>query len=238
MLTALRRAGRSLPLAVRSDDVELLDSRRLSLPEVERNLLDLARLNRLPGGTGASVDGVRRVLAACSDASVLDVGTGSGDMPIAFARNGWTVTAVDTHANVLRIVRRSTAGEPRIRVVEADARSMPFEDGTFDVAHSSLLMHHLDPLDAVIALREMRRVARYGVVINDLRRGALPLLATAVSVAALGRSRVTLNDGLVSALRAYTLDELDRIIERAGLAVRWRSTPWMPRIVSVASAQD
>ncbi len=236
MLTALQRARRSLPLGARADAVELLDGGGLSSSEVERNLGDLARLNRLPGGVGASIDGVRRLLDGQRDARILDAGTGRGDMPIAFAREGWRTTALDTNPDVLLVARRETAAEPMVDVVEGDARRLPFEDGAFDVSHCSLLVHHMAPHDAVTALRELARVARRGVVINDLRRGILPLLATAVSVAALGGSHVTRNDGLASARRAYTLGELDDLIAQAGLAVAWRSPRWLPRVVTTATS--
>jgi SAM-dependent methyltransferase len=234
MLTALRRARRNLPLGLRADAVELLDGGRLSLPEVERNLADLSRLNRLPGGRGASIDGIGRLLDGRTTPRVLDAGTGRGDMPVAFASNGWRTTALDSNPDVLIIARRETAAEPLVEVVEGDARSLPFDDEVFDVSHCSLLMHHLSPADVVSALRELGRVARQGVVINDLRRGMLPLLATAASVLAVGGSHVTRNDGLVSARRAYTLDELDDLIGLAGLAVGWRSPSWLPRVVTTA----
>lgn len=232
MLNAVRRR---LPLGLRVDSVELLDSGRLSLPEIEANLADLARLNRLPGGTGASIAGVKRLVGSGNAARILDVGTGRGDMPLAFARRGWQVVAADANHDVLAIARRELGGRG-IEVVEADVLALPFDDGAFDVAHASLLLHHLDPTGAVTALRELRRVCRRGVVINDLRRGLVPLLATAVSVTVLGRSRVTRSDGLASARRAYTLPELDGMLAEAGLATRWRSAGWMPRVVTAAAA--
>ena len=236
MLTALRRARRSLPLTFRADAAELLDGDQLSRAEVARNLADLARLNRLPGGTGASIAGIRRLLDGDAAARILDAGTGRGDMPIAFAaRRGWETSAVDTHPEVLSIARRSTATEQRIQIIEGDARSLPFADDSFDVSHCSLLMHHLDPGEAVAVLRELRRVARRGVVINDLRRGLLPLVGTALSVAAVGGSRVTRHDGMISARRAYTLEELDELVVEAGLAVRWRSPRWLPRVVTATT---
>jgi SAM-dependent methyltransferase len=232
MLNAVRRR---LPLGVRADASELLDSGRLSLPEVEANLADLERLNRLPGGTAASMRGIGHLVAPGNGARILDVGTGRGDMPLAFASRGWDVVAVDANPVVLVVARRRLGGHG-IDVVGADARALPFEDGGFDVAHASLLLHHLDPAAAVAALRELCRVARRGIVINDLRRGWLPLAASAASVALLGRSRVTRTDGLASARRAYTLDELDGLLAEAGLGRRWRSSAWMPRVVTAASA--
>ncbi|MGQ0609364.1 MAG: methyltransferase domain-containing protein [Chloroflexota bacterium] len=224
-----------LPLSLRADAVELLDSGQLTPGEIERNLADLARLNRLPGGARASAAGIRRLLAGRRSARILDVGAGRGDLPIAFARRGWDTTAVDSHPDVVSVARTQTAGEPRIQVVEADAGALPFEDGAFDVSHCSLLVHHLDPDAVVSVFREMRRVARLGVVINDLRRGLLPLVSTAAMVIAVGGSRVTRADGLTSARRAYTLGELDRLMDDADLGVRWRSPRWMPRVVTAAT---
>lgn len=223
-----------LGAGTRADAVELLDSGRLSAREVEDNLADLALLNRLPGGTSTSVRAVRSLLNGTQDASVLDVGTGRADMPIAFAGVGWRIVAVDANPQVSRVARRATERHATIEVVDGDARRLPFTDDSFDVAHCSLLLHHLDPDDAVAALRELARVSRSGVVVNDLRRGRVPLLATVGSTTFLARSRVTRIDGLASARRAYTVRELDGLLEDAGLRRHWRSPAWMPRVVTAA----
>ena len=227
---------RLLALGGRTDAVELLDSGRLSRAEVEANLADLARLNRLPGGTDASVRAIEHLVGAGGNAArILDVGTGAGDMPVAFARRGWQVVAADVNPDVLAVANARLAPEPAIELVGADVLALPLEDGAVDVAHCSLLLHHLEPDAALQALREMRRVARVGVVVNDLRRGVLPLAATWVTVMALGRSPVTRNDGLVSARRAYTPSELDALLAGAGLTPRWRSRAWLPRVVTAAT---
>lgn len=226
-----------LPWHARAEAVELLESGVLSQDDVERNLRDLARFNRLPGGSGASVQAMRRLGAGGPGLRILDVGTGLGDMPLSFARHGWRTVAIDTNPQVLAAARAATAGQPLVEVVEADGLALPFADAAFDVAHSSLLMHHLAPDQAVVALREMRRVARLGVVVNDLRRGLLPLAVTGVTVLALGRSHVTRNDGIVSARRAYTVDELYQLLDAAGLVGTWRSTPWFPRLAIAAVAR-
>lgn len=226
-----------MPLAARADAVELLDGGCLSLPEIEQNLVDLARLNRLPGGTAASVSAIERLVGADPQPTILDVGTGRADMPLAFAGRGWPTTGIDANSDVLLVARREVAADPLVEVVAGDGRSLPFEDGAFDVAHCSLLVHHFEPDDAVAILRELRRVARRGVVVNDLRRGLLPIVATAASVVAFGRSRVTWTDGLTSVRRAYTLPELDGLLAAAGLGVRWRSPGWHPRVVTVATEE-
>ncbi len=226
---------RLLALGARTDAAELLDSGRLSRSEVEANLADLARLNRLPGGTDASVRAISTLVAGRDATRILDVGTGAGDMPVAFARRGWHVVAADSNPAVLAVARDRLARVPNVEVLDADALALPLEDGVVDVAHCSLLVHHFAPDAAVTALRELRRVSRHGVVVNDLRRGPLPLAATWVSVMALGRSSVTRVDGMASARRAYTVPELDGLLAEAGLTPRWRSPGWLPRVVTAAT---
>lgn len=235
MTGAWHRVRRRLPLGQRVEVDELLDGDGLSPREIEQNLADLARLNRLPGGIGASLGGVGRLVGTAREIKILDVGTGRGDVPLAFAERGWRSVGLDIHPDVLRIARRETSTEPLVEIVAGDARSLPFADDSFDVSHCSLFIHHLAPADVVRVLGELRRVARRGVVVNDLRRGLIPMMATGVSVAILGRSRVTWSDGLASARRAYSLAELDGLFATAGLAVTWRSSQWLPRVVSVAT---
>jgi SAM-dependent methyltransferase len=240
---ALRAGGRRFsslwrnPLADRARLTEILDRREIPSGELARNLRDLTRLNGLPGGAAASTAAIRS-LAQAGNVSVVDVGSGRADLPARWAREGWSTVAVDSHPAILDAARAAVAGNPRVRVVESDGRALPFADGAFDVAHCSLLIHHLDPEDAVAAMREMARVARLGVVVNDLRRGVLPFVAIGVAVALLGTCRATRADGLTSVRRAYTLAELDDLLGRAGLRPVWRSNALLPRVVTAAVRTD
>ncbi len=234
MVTGTSHAGRGWSLSSRSRELELLDLGRVSGTELRTNLGDLARLNRLPGGASASRAAIRRLVRPAAAPQVLDVGTGSADLPMVFAAEGWTVVALEADPEVAARARERVGTAHRVRVLEGDARRLPFDAASVDVVHASLLLHHLDPPAAVAALREMARVARIGVVVNDLRRGWLPLLATGVAVAALGRCRATRHDGLLSVRRAYTMPELDDLLADADLRVVHRSPAWMPRVVTAA----
>ena len=99
----------------------------------------------------------------------------------------------------------------------ADGRGLPFADGAFDVAHASMVVHHLDPDDAVAFLRELRRVARRGLVVNDLVRGRLNWLGAWLLIHATATSRFTRHDGPLSVRRAYTRPELLDLVAAAGL---------------------
>jgi ubiquinone/menaquinone biosynthesis C-methylase UbiE len=223
-----------MSLSTRRHEPELLDAAELDLAELRANLREMAMLNRLPGGTGESVRAVTALLDGQEGARVLDIGAGSGD----FARRLMRARPVevlvgDVRQDVLDIARRNLANTSRVSFLQADVRDLPLADGSVDVAHASLLLHHLDPAGAVVALREMRRVARTGVVINDLRRGRIAFLLAVVPVLAFSRHRYTRHDGVLSARRAYTVEELDDLATEAGLRPGWRSPAWWPRVTTV-----
>ena len=111
----------------------------------------------------------------------------------------------------------SSIGIPQAR--DATRRSLHFPDHSFDIAHASLLLHHLDPPAAVVLLREMSRVARHGIVVNDLIRSRLAWIgAWLLSHLATG-NRYTRRDAPLSVRRAYTVAELTSLIAAAGLRV-------------------
>jgi hypothetical protein len=80
-----------------------------------------------------------------------------------------------------------------------------------------MVMHHFDPPDAVAFLREARRVARRGVVVNDLVRGRLNWAGAWLLARVATRNRLTRNDGPLSVRRAYTRAEAQALLASAGL---------------------
>ncbi len=121
------------------------------------------------------VELVRRALdAAPFELSLLEVGAGNGFLSRRL--EGWfRLTTLDLSRNMLRAGPTSTA-----RKVQARAESLPFREGSYDVALCANLLHHLDsPVDAV---REMARVARRHVVLIE-PNASNPLMALFGAVA-------------------------------------------------------
>ena len=217
----------------RSVEHELLDGHLIDPAELGRNLGEMAFLNRLPGGVGSSVAAVRRLVAGAEGRPVLDVGTGAGDFAHRLRRaTPVPIVLADISHDVLEVARRNVEGMDDVTLLLADVRELPLPDGSAAVAHSSLVLHHLDPPGVVAALREMARVAVAGIVVNDLRRSRLALAMTAAPILALARSPVTRHDGILSARRAYTLDELDDLAAQAGLRPVVRTASWWPRVTT------
>jgi ubiquinone/menaquinone biosynthesis C-methylase UbiE len=160
---------------------------------------------------------------------VLDVGTGAADIPAGMLRaiGPWRtihVTAVDSRPEVIEAALAldpSLARDPNLSTGVADGRALPFPDGAFDVAHASLVLHHLERDDAIAFLRELGRVARIGVIVNDLQRSWLGWLGAWLVLHALTRNRFTLHDGPLSVRRAYTRREARELLAVAGLQPLW-----------------
>lgn len=96
---------------------------------------------------------------------VLDIGCGTGTMAILVARQrpGSTVVGLDGDPKVLAIARRKAErASVSIRFDESMADRLPYPDGSFDRALSSLVLHHLTHEGKIGALREARRVLKAG----------------------------------------------------------------------------
>ena len=209
---------------------ELLDG-PLDPATLRGNLRDLVRINRWLGGVDLSRRAIRELAGAAwpqPAISVLDVGTGAADIPLDLLRTwgAWpalSVTALDLRPEVLdaaRALRPELERTPGLTLALGDGGSLPFDDRAFDIAHSSLVLHHLDPDAAVAFLRELARVSRLGVVVNDLSRAPLHWLgAVAIGHCCTGNA-YTRNDAPLSVRRAYTVPEVERLLRSAGLESR------------------
>jgi ubiquinone/menaquinone biosynthesis C-methylase UbiE len=119
-------------------------------------------------------------LAAVRDGEdVLEVATGTGVQLAALAgRNpsGRTV-GVERAAGMLEQTRRRTAGLPGVRVLDADALSLPFANESFDLVVNGYMLDLLPRADIPRALGEMHRVLRAGgrLVLSNMTKGERPV---------------------------------------------------------------
>lgn len=207
--------------------VEQLDAPGADPRLVAGALDDLGRINRLFLGTNLTVAAVRELIGSVSAGGAvtfLDAGCGRGDMAVALAR--WArargldarVLAVDASAAIAGLARERFGEEIEVRVDDLLALDLP--DQSVDVAACSLVLHHFEPEEALRALRELGRVARKGVVVNDLVRGPLGLLGAHAVARLMTRNPITRHDAVLSVRRAYTRRELLDLVDAAGLRPR------------------
>ena len=89
--------------------------------------------------------------------TVIDVGAGSGRHSRQASYHGAQVVAVDLGRSI-DVARINLP--PDVLTVQADAERLPFEPGTFDLAMSIGVLHHLP--DPVRGLRQLARLAKPG----------------------------------------------------------------------------
>ena len=204
---------------------ELLDAGDGTDEDVAESLADLRRINRFLGGRRVVLDAIAGCLEAANvrQVSVLDVGTGSADIPMAVAdrcRNlGFStfVAAADISERNLRVARAQLGVSPEIQFVRADSMNLPFANDSFDFVTASLFLHHFRDEDVVCLLSDFGRIAKRAVIVNDLVRNLVPYYFTKLAGPFLAASFLTRNDAPVSVLRGFTRREICDLARRAGL---------------------
>ncbi len=208
----------------RTEREELLDRPDHAPEDFARSYADIRRINRWLGGVSVVRRELRR-LGVPAKATVLDVATGAGDIPAAL---GSPAVGLDLNPSALAVARDVRG----LRLVRGDARSLPFRDGSFDVVTCSLTFHHFPDAEAAEILREMHRVARRAVVVNDLRRAWLPAGLIWMVTRTLRMHPMTRHDAPVSVLRSRTPAEYRALCSDAGFAGEVRSHPfWRASLV-------
>lgn len=216
-----------MPLT-RTSQLELLDriDGAIATPALAGNLRDIRRANRWFGGTRAMLGAVLPVIRALgangATVAILDLATGSADIPAAILdraereKLAVTILATDLEPHILAEAR--AVERPGLRLDVADARSLPYSDAAFDIVLLSLALHHFEPEDAVPVLAEMRRVGRRALIVNDLERSRVGLAGAWLFGNALTRNPMTRHDAPLSVRRAYTRAEARAMARAAGWA--------------------
>jgi len=189
--------------------------------ELMADLRNLRALNRFFGSYRLVRYFLRRWLQPNDKVRVLDLATGSGDIPrlvAGFARRvgaSVTIDAVDFQASTIEIARRLSQGFPQIEYHRADILEFG-EPGSYDLVLFSLALHHFSAEDAVKLLRRARELSRGNVLVADLRRSRLAKLGIVLLTTLFFREKMTRNDARVSIERAFSFRELDELARAAG----------------------
>ena len=209
--------------------VELLDDPRSDPASVAESLRNIARANRWFGGAAAVRFGLDRTLSEVAPGTVLsllDLGTGLGDLPhVAVrwgARRGLQIRPVGLELNRSAAALAKSNG---LATAVACAGMPPIRDKSVDVVLLSQVAHHLTADSVVRLFRACDRLARRAVIVADLRRHPLAAPAFRLGAWLLGFDRVTRADGVTSLLRGFSRPQLLQLTAQAGVSGRVDQRP-------------
>lgn len=205
-----------------------MDGPSVATDALRQSLTFIRRINERLGYTRQTVRHLAELVLRSKNIGkslrILDVATGSGDVPEAilqWAREagiGIKVVAIDMHPVTLAVARESSQGQ--FELVRADALRLPFADRSFDYVLCSMFLHHLSDDQIVLALREMDRVATRGLVVADLLRHYRALFW--ITLFTMRSNPMVQHDARASVRQALVRREVLEFRDRAGITyARW-----------------
>ena len=197
----------------RSTQKEIMDNVLINDESIDQALRELTVINKWLGGFSNSRRGVKTLLKripAAKTISVLDAGAGGCDLAVAISmlHPGIHITALDLNKRACEYSERK---HPTISVIHGSVLDLPFEQRSFDIVHVSLFLHHFTEEELRSVLKVLYTAARYGIVINDLRRTLFSYYAMILLTRLFSKSDMVKNDGPISVRRGFTRDELVRL---------------------------
>jgi ubiquinone/menaquinone biosynthesis C-methylase UbiE len=210
--------SRSWLVPDRRSDPELMDAPGLPADEVADAYAVLRRVNRHLGNNRVIDREVVRFLVEDPlgpVVSLLDVGSGSGDIPRRIAHrcdrldlDRVVPIALDHDPVATAIAGASSSEGLPVQVVRGDALKLPFPDRSVDLVTAVKFAHHFEGQALARLLSEMARVARCRVIVLDIRRHWLAYWGFVAWSRVFTRNRLVRFDGPLSVLRGFTDEEL------------------------------
>ena len=201
--------------------LEMMDRDQPPPAELECDLERIRQLNRWFGSYRLVLSFIRNWIKPADTLRVVDLATGSGDIPrliIDYARKinaTVAIEAVDRQPATLEIARGLSADYPEISYREANVLEWN-STGPYDIALCTLALHHFSNEDAAQLLRRCCQISRRFVLVSDLRRSFSLTAGIYLLTALIFREPMTRHDARLSVIRAFSFSEMRDLALRAG----------------------
>jgi 2-polyprenyl-3-methyl-5-hydroxy-6-metoxy-1,4-benzoquinol methylase len=202
--------------------------------EMLRKTLDqIAVINKRLGGNRATISGLHTLLKNEPKdvaVSIVDLGCGSGDMLRTVAdygrKNNFTfkLTGIDANEFTVNYASELSVNYPEIKYIKMDVMADAFSGITFDIAISTLFLHHFTGQETERLLMQIVDKANIGVVINDLHRSSAAYYLFKC-IGLFIKNPMVKKDGAISVLRGFKKNELisfSKKLKDAICTIHWK----------------
>jgi len=213
---------------------EIMDRPQPVSAELRRDLQHLRRLNHWFGSYRLVLTFMRRWIEPDASMRIVDLATGSGDIPrliVDFGRRigaQLAIDAIDQQPATLEIASELSACYPEIRYRHASILEWRSAE-PYDIALCNLALHHFSSDDAARVLRRCRELSRAFILVSDLRGGFLLRGGVDLLTATIFREPMTRHDARLSAVRAFSFPEMHDLAVRAGWKKFGHKKFWLAR---------
>ena len=204
-----------------SATLEMMDRPQPVSAELERDLRNIRRLNRWFGSYSLISFFLRRWINPGARLRIVDLATGSGDIPrliTDYARGVGAevhIHALDQQSATVEIAKRLSADYPNITFTEGNILDWETSEPC-DLLLCTMALHHFSEEDAIRVLRRCRDLSWRFVLVSDLRRSRFGTVGVQLLTATIFREPMTKHDARLSMARAFSYVEMNDLARRAG----------------------
>ena len=202
-------------------ELELMDRPQPVSAELEHDLENIRELNRWFGSYALISLFLSRLIKPGARLRIVDLATGSGDIPRLIAEYGrkigaeLRIDALDRQSATLEIAKKLSVQYPEITFVEGNILDWQANE-PYDLVFCTLALHHFSEDDAVRVLRRCWELSRKFVLVSDLRRNWLGTIGVHLLTTTMFREPMTKYDARLSTARAFSFSEMNQLAQRAG----------------------
>ncbi len=223
----------ALDTTYRTDLEESMDDFSMDNEGLVTALDDIARINQLLGGNSVTLDGVKTLIKDYpkdQTITIMDFGCGSGDMLRMLSKFGkennlkFQLIGVDANEATIRHAEKCSTEFENITYLAEDIFSYDFSDHKIDIALITLTLHHFKDDEILKIMRVILNLVKKGIVVNDLQRSKLAYRLFQAIIFIFRLEKMTAEDGLISILRGFKRNDLERY--SAELKLKKYSISW------------
>ena len=203
---------------------EILDDLQLKGSDLNRTLEELTKINRLLLNTQTITKEVLNVISSLEaseeEMTIIDLGCGAGDILIHLAAElqkrqiRAKLIGIDGNPHSISFCREAGKNYSNLRFISEDIQDPGFALPPCDIMISSHFMYHLTESEIIHFLANQHAKIKHTIIISELVRHPIAYYLFRLISPVWGVGDITYRDGLTAIRRAYTFEELKRIIDK------------------------